>query len=128
MISYFNLALAFNAAHMSNKSLQDTHCLHIKYTRRHKKHVQIQEFCRGSRPDGKKTAWTTFFLVLILFYSLQRGSNGFIAEKTILSKGSRGGPNFSKGGIQMLISIETHITYDFLGGGGDPLSPLWIRT
>ena len=27
----------------------------------------------------------------------------------------------------MLISIETHITCDFPGGGG-PLSPLWIRT
>ena len=30
----------------------------------------------------------------------------------------------------MLISIETHITCDFPGGGGglDPLSPIWIRT
>ena len=29
------------------------------------------------------------------------------------------------GGVQMLISIETHITCDFPGGGGgpDPLSP-----
>ena len=35
---------------------------------------------------------------------------------------SRGG-----GGVQMLISIETHITCDF-PGGPDPLSPLWIRT
>ena len=32
------------------------------------------------------------------------------------------------GGIQMLVSIETHITCDFPGGGPDPLSPLWIRT
>ena len=38
-----------------------------------------------------------FLLVLNLFYSLQRGSNGFIAEKTILFKGSRGS-NFSRGG------------------------------
>ena len=54
------------------------------------------------------------FLVLGLFYSLQRWSNGFIAERTILSKGWRGGPTFSSGvqlfpggggGIQMLISI-----------------------
>ena len=39
-------------------------------------------------------------LVLSLFYSLQRGSNGFIAEKTILIlyQGSRGGPLFSRGG------------------------------
>ena len=48
-----------------------------------------------------------------LIYSLQRWSNGFISERTILSKGSRGGPTFSSGvqlfpgggGIQMLISI-----------------------
>ena len=40
-------------------------------------------------------------LVLNLFYSLQRGSNGFTAEKTILIlyKGSRGGPLFSRGGV-----------------------------
>ena len=29
-------------------------------------------------------------------------------------------------GVQMLISIETHITCDFTGGGVQtPLSPLW---
>ena len=42
-----------------------------------------------------------FYVVLSLFYSLQRGSNGFIAEKTILIlyQGSRG-------------------VYYILGGGG----------
>ena len=63
---------------------------------------------RGSRN------FCQFYLVLSLFYSLQRGSNGFIAEKTIriLYQGSRGGllssrgvSNFFKGGVQMLISI-----------------------
>ena len=51
-----------------------------------------------------------FYLVLSLFYSLKRGSNGFIAEKTILMlyKGSRGGPLFSGGGGVLL----------FPGGGG----------
>ena len=41
-----------------------------------------------------------FYLILSLFYSLKKGSNGFIAEKTILIlyKGSRGGPLFSGGG------------------------------
>ena len=41
-----------------------------------------------------------FYLVLSLFYSLKRGFNGFIAEKTILilNKGCRGGPLFSGGG------------------------------
>ena len=24
--------------------------------------------------------------------------------------------------------LETHRTFDFPGGGADPLSPLWIRT
>ena len=35
------------------------------------------------------------------------------------------------GGIQWVISIETHITCDFPGGGGGgggPHIPLWIRT
>ena len=65
----------------------------------------------------------------------------FIAEKTILIlyKGSRGGPLFSGGGVsnffpggggvQMLISIETHIcTCYFPGGVSGPPIPLWIHT
>ena len=82
-----------------------------------------------------------FYLVLSLFYSLKRGSNSFIAEKTILIiyKGSRGGPLFSRGGgwvyhffqgggVQVLISIETHIrTCYFPGGVSGPPIPLWIR-
>ena len=82
-------------------------------------------------------------LVLSLFYSLQRGSNGFIAEKTILIlyQGSRGGPLFSRGGggavklfpggVQMLISLETHVRTCYFPGGGEvsgPTIPLWIRT
>ena len=84
-----------------------------------------------------------FYLVLSLFYSLQRGSNGFIAEKTILIlyQGSRGGPLFPGGlgsvqlfpggstfsrGFQMLISIETHIRacYFLEGGVRTPYPPL----
>ena len=84
---------------------------------------------RGSRN------FCQFYLVLSLFYSLKRGSNGFIAEITILIlyQGSRDGPlysgggsNFFKGGggVQMLIIIETHIrTCYFPGGCPDPLSP-----
>ena len=30
-----------------------------------------------------------------------------------------GGSNFFQAGVQMLISIETHITCDFPGGGAD---------
>ena len=83
-----------------------------------------------------------FYLVLSLFYSLQRRSNGFIAEKTILIlyQGSRGGPLFSRrgvsnffkggGGVQMIISIETHIRICYFPGEGvsGPPTPLWIRT
>ena len=75
------------------------------------------------------------FLVLSLFYSLQRGSNGFIADKTmlILYQGSRGGPLFSRGGgcqtfsrgwgVQMLISLETHVRNCYIPGGGCVRTP-----
>ena len=82
-----------------------------------------------------------FYLVLSLFNSLQRGSNGFIAEKTllILYQGSKGGPLFATGGggcqtfsrgVQMLVSLETHIRTCYFPGGGvsEPPIPLWIRT
>ena len=86
---------------------------------------------RGSRN------FCQFYLVLRLFYSLKRGSNGFIAEKTILIlyKGSRGGPLFSgwggvsiffsRGGVQMLISIETYTyLFFFRGSVRTPYPPL----
>ena len=91
----------------------------------------------GRRQRARFQGFCQFYLVLSLFYSLQRRSNGFIAEKTILIlyEGSRVGPLFSRGGggvkllpgrgVQMLISLETHVrTCYFPGGGGpDPLSP-----
>ena len=122
---------------------------------------------RGSRN------FCQFHLVLSLFYSLKRGSNGFIAEKSILIlyQGSRGGPLYSGdgvsnffrgggggkgrgkgslnanfyrkpytyllfsrgrvsgppillwrvGGVQMLISIETHLRTCYFPGGGCPV-------
>ena len=88
-------------------------------------HARIQDFFRGgggADPTARKQSRQRLFLyVLNLFYSLQRGSNGFITEKTILFHGSRGGPTFSrgfnsfKGVVQMFISIETH--------SPDPLFP-----
>ena len=58
---------------------------------------------RGSR------IFFQFYLVLSLFYTLQRGSNGFIAEKlylyftndpekSIIFQGGGGGSNFYQGG------------------------------
>ena len=65
------------------------------------------------------------YLVLSLFNSLKRGSNGFIAEKTKLI---RGGPTFSRGGgVQMLISIETHIRTCYFPGVVRTPIRLWIR-
>ena len=59
-----------------------------------------------------------FFNPKLILQFIQRGSNGFITEKTILFQGSRRGLTFSRGGgqlfpgrgVQMPISIETHIT------------------
>ena len=101
---------------------------------------QLQRgFGAGGNMRGSRN-FCQFYLILSLFYSLQRGSNGFIAEKTILIlyQGSRGGPLFPGGGgcptfsrgVQMLISIETHIRTCYFPGGGvsGPPIPLWIRT
>ena len=80
---------------------------------------------RGSR------IFCQFYLVLSLFYSLKRGSYGFIAEKTILIL-YQGSPLFSGGGGVQLFpggggpnAIETHIRTCYFPGGGclDPLSP-----
>ena len=80
---------------------------------------------------GESRNFCQFYLVLSLFNSLQRGYNGFIAEKTllILYQGSKGGPLFATGvsnffqggGVQMLVSLEIHIrTCYFPGGVSDP--------
>ena len=100
----------------------------------HYNHAWIQEFLSyGPRSNGQKTAWTTFFLVLNLFYSLQRGSNGFNAEKkTILFQGSRGGPTISivqlfpgggGGGPYANFYRNPYNLCFSRGGGPDPLPP-----
>ena len=47
-------------------------------------------------------------------------------EGSSIFQGGGGGPTFSRGGggVQMLISIKTHITYDFPEGSGPPVPPL----
>ena len=97
-----------------------------------------RKFCQGVcvwGGGGSLTAWKQpgqrfffvfcFLLVLNLFYSLQRGSNGFITEKTILFKGSRES-NFSKGGVQgpSLNFYRNPYNLWFSGGGsGPPITP-----
>ena len=103
--------------------------------------------CRGVSGAGgnlrRSRDFCQSYLVLNVFYGLQRGSNGFIAEKTILIlyQRSRGGPLFPGGGggwgvklfpgggVQMLISLEDHVRTCYFPGGvsGHPI-PLWIRT
>ena len=75
-----------------------------------------------------------FWSSTYLFTVLQRGPKDLSMiyfKENYNFPGFREGPTFSKGsnifprGFQMLISIETHITCDFPGGGGGPdtLSP-----
>ena len=54
-----------------------------------------------------------FYLVLSLSYSLQRGSNGYIAEKTILIlyQGSRGGPLFVYENVKYQHSAFLYVFY-----------------
>ena len=77
---------------------------------------------RGSRN------FCQFYLVLSLFYSLQRGSNVLLLKKLYLyfTKDPEGVHYFpGRGGVQMLISIETHIrTCYFPGGVRTPYPPL----
>ena len=103
-----------------------------------------RNFCRGGggggrgRPDCQKTVLTTF---LFLFFSpqlillfLKRVSNGYFNENYNFPRFQRGanicqvGPTFSRGGgggVKMPISIKTHITCDFPGGGvRTPILPL----
>ena len=75
---------------------------------------------RGSR------IFRQFYLVLSLFYTLQRGSNGFIAEKTILIlyQGSRkvhyfpGGSNFYQEGPNVTFYRNPYMYLVFSRGGG----------
>ena len=96
----------------------------------------------GRRQHARFEGFCQFNLVLSLFYSLQRGSNGFIAEKTILIlyEGSRGGPLFSRGGgvlnlfqgggpnANLFRNPCTYLLFSRGGGVPDPPIPLWIRT
>ena len=67
-----------------------------------------RNFCRGGGVQARlpENSSDNFFSP-----QLYRGCPIVISNKTIIFRG---------GGVQMLISIETHITYDFPGGGGGP--------
>ena len=75
--------------------------------------LSAAEGFRGQEATCAEPGIFVSLIFLSLFYSFKRGSNGFIAEKTILIlyKGSRGGPlfYFPGGGVP-----------NFFQGGGGP--------
>ena len=87
----------------------------------------------NNRKNSDKGVFCWFFFATIFFY----GSKG---SKHLSGGGGGGGATFyyyffffggggGRLGVQILISIETYITCDFSGGGGEsgPPIPLWIR-
>ena len=102
-----------------------------------------RDYCQGVQvqvhlPENSSDNVVFCFLVLSLFYSFTEGVQWLFQRKLLFLKVSEGVQLFQGGraifsmeggGVQWVISIETHITCDFPGGGGaDPISPLWIRT
>ena len=94
---------------------------------KHGTDARIQEFSSGGEGPGQsdKKALTTIFLVLDLFYRSQM----VISKKSIVFKGSRWGPIFSRGsnffqGVSnCLFPIETHLICDFPEGVRNPCPP-----
>ena len=87
----------------------------------------------GSRPDGQKTALTTFFSYQLILQFTERVQWFHFRENYTIPRLQRGSNNFQGGGgssyfqgvgVQMLIYIETHITCDFLGGVRTPYPPV----
>ena len=90
---------------------------------------------QARQPECSLDFFFVFILVLNLFYSLQRASNGFITEKTILLKDPEGvqlfpgESNFVHGGPNANFYRNPYsLCFSRGGGGSDPLYPLWIRT
>ena len=87
--------------------------------------TSLQVYIPGHNQHGQ-LFWV--FLVLNLFYSLQRGSNGFITEKTILFQWSRGGQTFFRGsnffrGGPNANFYRNPYNFRFSRGSGSPIPP-----
>ena len=100
------------------------------------------QFLRGSRdncqgvqvhlPENSSDNVVFCFLVLSLFYSFTEGVQWLFQRKLLFLKVSEGVQLFQGGratfsmeggGVQWVISLETHITCDFPGGGRTPYPP-----
>ena len=117
---WIHMKITGNILHESSSAPQQHKSVQYKwfalYLHRDVSHTDMLQphfiSCSGVSGTGGSMRWSRnfchFYLVLSLFYSLKRGSNSFIAEKTelILYQEYRGGPLFS-GGFQL-----------FPGGGG----------
>ena len=145
-----NILHESSSAPQQHKSVQ--YKLFALYLHRDVSHTDMLQphfiSCRGVSGAGGNMRgsrnFCQFYLVLRSFYSLKRGSNVFIAEKTILIlyQGSRGGTLYSGGGggggcptfskvVPNANLYRNPYTYLLFSRGGerpDPLSPFWIRT
>ena len=134
-----------NILHESSSTPRQHKSVHFVLTPRYfaYRHAAITFIsCRGVLGTGGNMCgsrnFCQFYLVLSLFYSLQRGSNSFIAEKTILIlyQGSRGGPLFFRGDVKLFPgggggsnanffrNPYTYLLFSRGGGCPDPISPL----
>ena len=98
-----------------------------------------RDYCQGVEihlPENSSDNVVFCFLVISLFYSFTEGVQWLFQRKQLFLKVSEGVQLFQGrratfsmeggggGGVQWVISIETHITCDFPGGGGaDSISP-----
>ena len=106
-----------------------------------------RNFCQGgSRPDGQKTAWTTFFSVCFFWSSTyftvyRRGPMVILQRKLYFSKDPEGVEHFpggpassaGRGGGPSAYLYRTPYNLWFSRGSGTPIPPppppsLWIRT
>ena len=98
-----------------------------------------RDYCQGVQvhlPENSSDNVVFFaFLALSLFYSFTEGVQWLFQRKLLFLKvsvrvqlfqGERATFSMGGGGVQWVISIETHITCDFPGGGGrrTPYPPL----
>ena len=96
----------------------------------------FRDYCQGVQvhlPENSSDNVVFCFLVLSLFYSFTEGVQWVFQRKLLFLKVSEGVQFFQGGGgqlfpsrgggVQWVISIETHITCDFPGGGRTPYPP-----